>query len=287
MGRTCSGWRGATSLHLPARRARRDTWQSVEGIRAAGATQPWTGHWNLRAPGRHLHRSGAKFAPLMEANGVYQYARAVPIRRPRLRRPSAEAGVPAREHLRARAPGQRGRAAVPQGLVVVDALRCFGHGMEQPLPLEVRIGPGHLSRRGTATPTGPSRPGRRSSTRPGRVRWWQLHRFFEGLPWYRLGPRRTVLRRRPALVTAGQRFGRGPHRGGVHPRGRPGGGLRASDGLGGTGASGWTSRASAGPGREPRSYDPVAGVFVDARPRSRCARRGGLRGAGQECLRAR
>jgi hypothetical protein len=45
----------------------------VEGIRAAGATQPWTGHWNRD------HRGGIssdqrRLAPLMDLEGVYQYA---------------------------------------------------------------------------------------------------------------------------------------------------------------------------------------------------------------------
>jgi hypothetical protein len=47
----------------------------VDGIREAGATQPWTGHWNFD------HRGGIstdepRFRDLMALNGVYQYANA-------------------------------------------------------------------------------------------------------------------------------------------------------------------------------------------------------------------
>ena len=45
----------------------------LKGVKAAGAKQLWTGHWNVR------HRGGistdeALFAPDMDLNGVYQYA---------------------------------------------------------------------------------------------------------------------------------------------------------------------------------------------------------------------
>ncbi len=123
----------------------------------------------------------------MEANGVYQYAEPYRFVSARLRRPSAEAGLPAREHLRARAPGER-YPAVPQGLVVGDALRWRGHGVEQLLPLEMRIGAGHLSGRATETPTGPSPSWKAELDSPGTRQRMQLHRFFEALPWYRLVP---------------------------------------------------------------------------------------------------
>ncbi len=45
----------------------------LEGIRAAGATQPWSGHWNFGHQGG-ISTDEALFAPAMELNGVYQYA---------------------------------------------------------------------------------------------------------------------------------------------------------------------------------------------------------------------
>jgi len=48
-------------------------WEILNGIREAGASQPWTGHWNFD------HRGGistdqARFREAMALNGVYQYA---------------------------------------------------------------------------------------------------------------------------------------------------------------------------------------------------------------------
>jgi len=48
-------------------------WEILNGIREAGAAQPWTGHWNLD------HRGGIstdqpRFRDAMALNGVYQYA---------------------------------------------------------------------------------------------------------------------------------------------------------------------------------------------------------------------
>lgn len=45
----------------------------IDGIRAAGATQPWTGHWNLYHLGG-ISTDQRRLAPLMDLNGVYQYA---------------------------------------------------------------------------------------------------------------------------------------------------------------------------------------------------------------------
>lgn len=45
----------------------------LEGIREAGASQPWTGHWNFEHVGG-ISTDEALFAPDMALNGVYQYA---------------------------------------------------------------------------------------------------------------------------------------------------------------------------------------------------------------------
>ena len=45
----------------------------IDGIRAAGASQPWTGHWNFGHQGG-ISTDEARFADAMALNGVYQYA---------------------------------------------------------------------------------------------------------------------------------------------------------------------------------------------------------------------
>lgn len=48
-------------------------WEIVQGIREAGASQPWTGHWNFDHLGG-ISTDQARFRELMALNGVYQYA---------------------------------------------------------------------------------------------------------------------------------------------------------------------------------------------------------------------
>jgi len=45
----------------------------LDGIRAAGASQPWTGHWNFEHQGG-ISTDEARFEDAMALNGVYQYA---------------------------------------------------------------------------------------------------------------------------------------------------------------------------------------------------------------------
>ncbi len=45
----------------------------LDGIRAAGASQPWTGHWNFEHQGG-ISTDEARFPDAMALNGVYQYA---------------------------------------------------------------------------------------------------------------------------------------------------------------------------------------------------------------------
>ncbi len=45
----------------------------LDGIRAAGASQPWTGHWNVEHLGG-ISTDQARFLDAMTLNGVYQYA---------------------------------------------------------------------------------------------------------------------------------------------------------------------------------------------------------------------
>ncbi len=48
-------------------------WEVMNGIRAAGASQPWTGHWNFKHQGG-LSTDEERFRDAMSLNGVYQYA---------------------------------------------------------------------------------------------------------------------------------------------------------------------------------------------------------------------
>ena len=50
-------------------------WEIVRGIREAGASQPWTGHWNFDHQGG-ISTDQARFRETMALNGVYQYANA-------------------------------------------------------------------------------------------------------------------------------------------------------------------------------------------------------------------
>jgi hypothetical protein len=48
-------------------------WEIFQGLRAAGASQPWTGHWNFDHLGG-ISTDQARFREAMALNGVYQYA---------------------------------------------------------------------------------------------------------------------------------------------------------------------------------------------------------------------
>ncbi len=48
-------------------------WEVLQGIREAGASQPWTGHWNFDHHGG-ISTDEARFRDAMALDGVYQYA---------------------------------------------------------------------------------------------------------------------------------------------------------------------------------------------------------------------
>jgi len=48
-------------------------WEILQGIREAGAFQPWTGHWNVDHQGG-ISTDQARFRDAMALDGVYQYA---------------------------------------------------------------------------------------------------------------------------------------------------------------------------------------------------------------------
>jgi hypothetical protein len=232
------------------------------GIRAAGANQPWTGHWNVQ------HRGGistdqALFAPLMEANGVYQYvqpyrfaSRAYDVRPPR----PVFLLESTYEHEHPRDDTQPFRKAWWWSML------SGGGGT---------VWSNHFlwmceSSRGTYQASYGDTDRAVSSWRaeldsPGTHQMQHLHRFFEALPWYRLVPAGPTAGQ-PALVTAGQR-GREEFIAAASTR--EGDLLVAYVPPTGADHRRFVLDLSglAGPARG-RWFDPVAGTFVDARPLS-------------------
>ncbi len=230
----------------------------VEGIRAAGATQLWTGHWNVRHGGG-ISTDQSLFAPLMEANGVYQYAepyrfvsRAYDVRPPRPvfllestyehEHPGSDTQPFRKAWWWAMLSGGAGTVWSNHFLWRCESARGVYRAEYGDTDRAISSWKAELDSSGTRQ----------------RV---QLHRFFEALPWYRLVPAGPSSGG-PALVTAGQRWGQDhiaaastregdlvvayvPPTGSDHRRfGLDLSGLR-------------------GPARA-RWFDPVAGVFVEA-----------------------
>jgi len=176
----------------------------LQGIRAAGATQPWTGHWNVGHQGG-ISTDEALFAPAMELNGVYQYAspyrfttRAFDARPPR----PVFLLESAYEHEHPGGPLQPFRKAwwwaMVSGASGVVWSNYFLWRCE--------------SARGRYEATYGETDHATSSWEaelgsPGTAEVMHLHAFFDGLPWERLVPAGTS--GRPELVRAGQQSGEG------------------------------------------------------------------------------
>ena len=156
----------------------------LEGMKEAGASQPWTGHWNVG------HRGGistdeALFAPAMDLNGVYQYGtsyeyalRAYDVvpRRPVF----VLEGTYEREH-----PGglQPFRREWWWGMLSGAAGTVFGNDFVWTAQ----------SARGTYSADYAAADRTVSSwaaelESPGTFQMMRLHQLFEGLPWQRLVP---------------------------------------------------------------------------------------------------
>ena len=233
----------------------------VEGIRDAGATQLWTGHWNLR------HRGGIStdqtlFAPLMEANGVYQYeepyrfaSRAYDVHPPRpvfLLESTYEHEHPDTDTQPFRKAWWWSMLSGGAGTVWSNHFLWMCEAARGTYQAEY----GDTDRAVSSWKAELDSPGTRQMQ--------QLHRFFEALPWYRLVPAGPPSGTRE-LVTAGQLWRHGHIAAASTPEGDllvayvPPTGADPGD-------SRSTSRAS-GAGTA-RWFDPVAGTFVDARPLS-------------------
>lgn len=177
----------------------------VRGIEAGGAAQPWTGHWNLAHLGGNS-TDQVLFAPLMDLNGVYQYANVWKYAS------RAYDAVPARPAFLLESAYEREHANTdlhPFRKAWWWAMLSGGSG--------VLWGNTFLwmceSARGTYRATYGDADGTESSWSaelhsPGTFEIQHLHAFFEGIPWQRLVPAGPSTGR-PELVSEGQRGGDG------------------------------------------------------------------------------
>jgi hypothetical protein len=240
----------------PGSEGERRHWEILRGIRAAGALQPWTGHWNLNHQGGISTDQGL-FAPAMNLNGVYQYANVWKY---------ATRAYDVRPH---------------RPVFLLESTYEHEHPASNTQPFRkawwwatLSGGTGVLwsnvflwiceSSRGTYRASYGDVDGAVSSwaaefESPGTRQVMQLHAFFESLPWERLVPAGPISGRRE-LVTSGQAPGQGHIAAAstlegdvvvayVPPTGRPG--RRFALDLSGLRAPGLA-----------RFYDPAAGAFV-------------------------
>jgi hypothetical protein len=177
----------------------------VRGIKAGGAAQPWTGHWNLGHLGGNS-TDEVLFAPLMDLNGIYQYANVWKYAS------RAYDATPARPAFLLESTYEREHANTdlhPFRKAWWWAMLSGGSG--------VLWGNTFLwmceSARGTYRATYGAADGTESSwtaelDSPGTFEVLHLHAFFEGIPWQRLVPAGPATGR-PDLVSDGQRGGNG------------------------------------------------------------------------------
>jgi hypothetical protein len=177
----------------------------MEGIREGGATQLWTGHWNVNHLGG-ISTDQALFAPRMELNGVYQYAttyrftrRAYDVQPPRpvfLLESTYE-----HEHPRARDQPFRkawwwSMLSGASGVVWSNFFLWRAESARGRYRADYGDVDGNVS------------SWKDELNSPGTGQAVQLHRFFGALPWARLVPAGAQTGT-PELVTWGQRWGEG------------------------------------------------------------------------------
>lgn len=177
----------------------------VAGIRSAGATQLWTGHWNVRHQGG-ISTDQVLFAPLMEVNGVYQYAepyrfaaRAYDVRPPRpvfLLESTYEHEHPGSENQPFRKAWWWSMLSGAAGTLWSNHFLWRCESARSTYRAEYGDTDGALS------------SWKSELDSPGTQQMVQLHRLFESLPWERLVPAGPSSGR-PELVVAGQRWRQG------------------------------------------------------------------------------
>jgi hypothetical protein len=175
-------------------------WALLEGIRAAGANQPWAGHWNFRHQGG-LSTDQARFAPAMSINGVYQYAN---VWGPVLRAFDVSPARPVfllestYEHEHPDNNTQPFRKAWWWALTSGGAGMIWGN-----LYLWTAQAAAGVHRATYGDNDGSVSSWRAEWDSPGTHQAVHLHTFFEALPWQRLLPAGSAAL--PELVTSGQK----------------------------------------------------------------------------------
>lgn len=175
----------------------------LRGIRAAGASQPWTGHWNFDHQGG-ISTDEALFASAMGLNGIYQYAQtwrhaarayAVTPPRPSFLLESAYE----REHPNTRLQPFRkawwwSMLSGAAGVFWSNAFLWLCEAGRGTHPASYSNGDGTVSSWAAEMDS------------PGTGEMLHLHAFFEGIAWERLVPA-GIPSGGPELVTAGQGSG--------------------------------------------------------------------------------
>jgi hypothetical protein len=230
-------------------------WALLEGIRAAGASQPWAGHWNFGHQGG-LSTDQARFAPAMSLNGVYQYANVwssvlrafdvSPARPVFLLESTYEHEHPDNNTQPFRKAWWWAMASGASGMI-------WGN-----LYLWTAQAAAGMHRATYGDNDGSVSSWRAEWDSPGTHQAVRLHAFFEALPWQRLLPAGSAVL--PELVTSGQKGKQGHVSVGATPQRDllvayvpPTGGERRRFAVD---LSGMTGPACA------RWYDPVAGAVV-------------------------
>ncbi len=177
----------------------------LDGIRAAGASQPWAGHWNFDHLGG-ISTDEARFRDAMALNGVYQYAspyryagRAYDVQPPRpvfLLESTYEHEHPGSDTQPVRKGWWWAMLSGGSGVLWSNAFLWL---------CETARGT-HRVDYGDVDHAVSSWAAELES--PGTFEMLHFHALFEGLPWHRLVPAGTSSGG-PALVTSGQRSGQG------------------------------------------------------------------------------
>ena len=228
----------------------------LEGLKEAGASQPWTGHWNV------AHRGGistdeALFAPAMDLNGVYQYgtnyeyalrAYGVVPHRPVF----VLEGTYEREHPGMLQPFRRewwwGMLSGAEGTVSGNDFVWMSESARGTYSADYAAADHTISSWAAELES------------PGTSQMVRLHQLFEGLPWHRLVPAGAGGRPDPVAVGQRTRTMR------IASAATPEGDLLVAyvpPGRKGSRAFALSMGGMSGPARA-RWFDPITGQFLPA-----------------------
>jgi len=174
-------------------------WEILNGIRQAGASQPWTGHWNFEHQGG-ISTDQARFRESMALDGVYQYAnpyrytgRAYHAQPPRpvfLLESTYEHEHPASDTQPFRKAWWWAMTSGGSGVLWSNAFLWLCESARG----DHRIDYGDVDHAVSSWMA--------ELESPGTFEAIHLHTLFEGLPWHRLEPAGSR-----ALIASGQRWG--------------------------------------------------------------------------------